>query len=818
MTRDNRRTTQLSFSLEDIDIVGDTGAQDGESTRLFVFYTGTQTERSVLEHYAEASLANAGNAPAQAWVQDIRDGDSLFHDGLIDGLDGPDNLLIIPVGVAWKPKSQKQQSWRQIMGWTHLIGSDFRQRRILKTRPERCAVIVGEAATLGDLRRRHEKHAAHDETAGDGAHGLADYIALQAALTIERDARSVTGETIKYPRYVTRALWGRKSFQAQLENIATESGRPIADIREEARACLKELVPNARAPHISAAWAFSRAVCRLGYEDKLIYDKQKVAEIRRMALSRPLALVFTHKTHIDGVAMMLATRDESFPLVHMIGGDNMAFAGVGYLMRRAGAIFIRRTIDSPVYKVVMRQYLSYLMEKRFPVSWALEGTRSRNGKLMPPRFGILKYVVEAAAKENMRDLTIIPVSIYYDLIAELSDYAVEQTGATKRKESLAWMADYLRSLRKPLGRISFAFGEPVIVDTTSADIASAIAAGDDSFSVHLQKLAFEASASANAVTPLTPTALFMLILTGAAPRALTETEINERMLALRDWAKSRALPITKDIRKLDVERMRAVADGIIEMGVVACYDGGPEPVYSIAPDKHFDASYYRNTAIHFFVTKAIAELALVKAAHATTDRVEAFWREAAELRDLFKFEFFYPPLVQFKADIEEELRRYDPEWMDRVNAGEARDLLTDMTPLVSHAALRPFAEAYSIVADVILDTSIAGGATDKKAVVNAALNYARQALLQRRIASEESIGKLMFENGFDLAAHRNIIDGDAAALSAARRNFRDQLDDITKRIDLVASIAEARHPIEPEKGAPAYPNGSARATDATPKH
>lgn len=818
MAKEDQQSTPLSFSLNDIDIVGDAGANTDGAPTLYVFYTGTQTERSVLQHYAATSTTHAARTGSQSWVHEASDGDSLHHDGLVDGLDGPDHLLIVPVGIAWKPKSQKQQSWRQIMGWTHLIGSEFRQRRIVKNTPARCAIIIGEAATLGDLRRRHEKHAAQDETAGDGSRGLADYIALQAALTIERDARSVTGETIKYPRYVTRALWGRKTFQAQLENIATESGRPIAEIREEARICLKELVPNARAPHISAAWAFSRAVCRLGYEDKLIYDKKKVAEIRQMALARPLALVFTHKTHIDGVAMMLATRDESFPLVHMIGGDNMAFAGVGYLMRRAGAIFIRRSIDSPVYKVVMRQYLSYLMEKRFPVSWALEGTRSRNGKLMPPRFGILKYVVEAAAKENMRDLTIIPVSIYYDLIAELSDYAVEQTGATKRKESLAWMADYLRSLRKPLGRISFAFGEPVIVDTTSADITSAIAAGDDSFSVHLQKLAFEASASANAVTPLTPTALFMLILTGAAPRALTETEINERMLALRDWAKSRALPLTKDIRKLDVERMRAVADGIIEMGVVACYDGGPEPVYSIAPGKHFDASYYRNTAIHFFVTKAIAELALVKAAHVTTDRVDVFWREAAELRDLFKFEFFYPPLDQFKADIEEELRRYDPAWTDRVNAGEAQDLLAEMTPLVSHAALRPFAEAYSIVADVILDSSIAGGAKDKKTVVNAALNYARQALLQRRIASEESIGKLMFENGFDLAAHRNLIDGDAAALSAARRTLRDQLDDITKRIDLVASIAEARHSTEPEKGAPAYRNGSARSADANAEH
>ncbi len=802
--------------LKEMEIVGAAPAADECSSRVFVFFAETEAERAILNAYGDNILRADGAAHAIAWINETGDRDGLYHEGLSEHVSGTDNLTVIPVGVAWKPKSERQQSWRAIMGWTHLIGSNFRQQRILKNKPERCAIVIGESATLGELRLRHAKHGAHGDSGDDG---FADYVALQAALTIERDARSATGETIKYPRFVRRALWGRKTFQAQLETIAAEGGQPIADVRAEARECLNELVPDARAPHISAAWAFSRAVCRLGYEDRLVYDKQKVAELRRLALTRPLALVFTHKTHIDGVAIILATRDESFPLVHMIGGDNMAFAGVGYLMRRAGAVFIRRKIESPVYKVVMRQYLSYLMEKRFPVSWALEGTRSRNGKLMPPRFGILKYVVEAAAKEQMRDLTIVPVSIYYDLIAELSDYAVEQTGATKRKESLSWFADYLRSLRKPLGRISFAFGEPVVVDTTKPEIADAIAASDDRFSVHLQKLAFEASVSANAVTPITPTALFMLILTGAAPKALTEAEINRRVLALRDWAMERQLPVTDDIRSLQQDRMRAVADAIIEMGVVSRYDDGPEAVFSIAAGKHFDASYYRNTAIHFFITKAIAELSLVKAAEATADPVHAFWAEAAALRDLFKFEFFYPPLDQFNADVDEELRRYDSKWRTRIENGDALELLSECTPLLAHAALRPFAEAYAIVADVLIDKRIASDASDKKAVVDAALKYARQALLQQRITSEESVGKLMFENGFELASHRGLTEGDANSLAAQRTQFRADLDDINRRLEVVNSLAEAARPDRRGRQSPRYANGSAEApkADAPPQ-
>ena len=804
-----------AVSLKKVDVVGDAPAPDPGSRRLYVFFAETDAERSILTAFADGPLREGAGADAIAWVNETDKHDGLAHEDLSENITTTDNLTVIPVGVAWKPKSERQQSWRAIMGWTHLTGSNFRQRRMLKNKPERCAIIVGESATLEELKARHAKNSIHED---NNLHGLADYIALQAALTIERDARSATGETIKYPRFVRRSLWGRKAFQAQLETVAAESGRPIADIREEARACLKELVPNARAAHISTAWAFSRAVCRLGYEDRLVYDKQKVAELRQIALTRPLALLFTHKTHIDGIAIILATRDESFPLVHMVGGDNMAFAGVGYLMRRAGAVFIRRKIDSPVYKVVMRQYLSYLMEKRFPISWALEGTRSRNGKLMPPRFGILKYVVEAAAKEQMRDLTIVPVSIYYDLIAELSDYAAEQTGATKRKESLSWFADYLRSLRKPLGRISFAFGDPVVVDTTGPEVADMLSAEDDRFSVHLQKLAFQASVNANAVTPITLTALFMLILTGAAPKALTEAEINMRILSLRDWAKHRGLPVTDEIRTLNQDRIRSIAAAILEMGVTSRYGDGPEPVFSIAPGKHFDASYYRNTAIHFFVTKAIAELALVKAAAAPADPVNAFWAEAAALRDLFKFEFFYPPLEQFNADIDEELRRYDSAWRNRIENGESLDLLRELSPLIAHAALRPFAEAYAIVADILVDPRMANEAANKKAIVETALKYARQALLQQRITSEESIGKLMFENGFDLATHRNLVGGDAGAVTAARAQFRAELDDINKRLETIKSLAETTPRDAPTENARQYANGSAEPAATSSTH
>ena len=102
---------------------------------------------------------------------------------------------------------------------------------------------------------------------------------------------------------------------------------------------------------------------------------------------------------------------------------------------------------------------------------------------------------------------------------------------------------------------------------------------------------------------------------------------------------------------------------MLDEGIVTRYDEGPEVVYGIGLEQHAVASYYRNTVIHFFVNKAIIELALLKASETEgADALDIFWTEVDQLRDLFKFEFFYAPTEEFHQQIREELDRYDQDW------------------------------------------------------------------------------------------------------------------------------------------------------------
>ena len=802
MSRHSYRPERNGELSNGVEIYGTPPKRPGRP-QLFALFANTPTERELLQAYVDREISHLAeiDRPLIAWFSEVDNADHLEHDGMVQGLSVSETLDITPIGVVWKPEHLEHQNWRQIRRWMKLVDSNRLQARMIRKNPGRAVIVVGEFGTRKALQARYDRMSGDNlPPARTDLDSLANFVALQAAVTIERDARVATGQTIKYPRHVRRSLWGRPIFQADLEDIAKSSNRSLEEVQDEARQCLAELVPKVQAPHVAFASMFFRKICQLGYDDKLVYDEERFAEIRELALSRPTALLWTHKTHIDGPAMMTACHEANFPLVHLVGGDNMAFLGIGYLMRRSGAIFIRRKMDSVVYKTVLRHYLTWLLQKRFPVSWALEGTRSRNGKLMPPRFGMLKYVVEAAAKENMTNLTIVPVSIYYDLIAELGDYASEQTGSTKRKESLAWFTGYLRSLRKPLGRISLGLGEPVVVDTTSPEFNSAFEGGSEQFSIELQKLAFEASVKANDVTPITPSSILALVLTGAAPKALTEEECIADMWAIRNWAHARGYPLTEELETVDIEKIRDVARAMRQIGVVTRYEGGVEHVYSIAEGKHFEASYYRNNSIHFFVNKSIIELALAKAMTVQANNAhDTFWSEVVGLRDVFKFEFFYPEVDQFKADIEQELDRTDAGWKAKLAGGQAADLLRDMPFLASHAVLRPFAEAYSIVADVMLSAD-SKSPIEKDEIVSGALKLGKQAYLQRRITSEESIGKLMFSNGFKLASNRGLVRG-GTDMKAARMGFVRELNDITHRLRQVGEIVnEKRLTSSPETG------------------
>ena len=149
----------------------------------------------------------------------------------------------------------------------------------------------------------------------------------------------------------------------------------------------------------------------------------------------PLVFLPSHRCYADPLLLADVLAEHDFPRNHVLGGDNLRFWPVGPLAKRAGVVFIRRSFgDDEVYKLAVREYFGFLLAKRFNLEWYMEGGRSRTGKLRPPRYGLLANVAEAVEQGRVDDVYLVPVSITYDQLREVSAMAAEQVGAPKKGE------------------------------------------------------------------------------------------------------------------------------------------------------------------------------------------------------------------------------------------------------------------------------------------------------------------------------------------------------------------------------------------------
>ena len=162
-----------------------------------------------------------------------------------------------------------------------------------------------------------------------------------------------------------------------------------------------------------------------------------------------------------------------------------------------------------------------------------------------------------------------------------------------------------------------------------------------------------------------------------------------------------ATPTTGDVRIGEFDPFRNALAGLIREGVVREYPGGSESVYAINPEKHQEAAFYRNASIHFFLHRAIVELALVHASEvAAADPEAAVWEEALRLRDLLKFEFFFARKREYADEIRAEATLMQPGWESRtIPPDEIEAVLMRQPMLLAPRVLRPFVEAYLVVAE-----------------------------------------------------------------------------------------------------------------------
>jgi glycerol-3-phosphate O-acyltransferase len=575
-------------------------------------------------------------------------------------------------------------------------------------------------------------------------------------------------------------LLADEGFADGVARLAHRLGREQGSVLAEAARYLREMSGHHTDRSCEIWQRFGDWMLR-GYD--LLLDEEGLGRLRRLDRKHTLVFLISHRSYLDGWTMGPQLPALGFSPTFFLGGSNANVFPLNVVSRNAGVVWIRRSTEGlPVYRFALRAYIEQIVRSRKNLWWSIEGGRTRTGKLRPPRFGLLKYVVDAVAASDGPEVLLVPVSNVYDQLHEVRYVTAEARGGVKRPETALWFAGYASNLGKRMGRVYVDFGEPLRLRERLAELE---AQGADRI---VQRVALDVSHRLNRATPVTPTAAVCVAML-AADRALSLSEVLATVAPLADYLSRRGWPVAGAATLTDAMTVRRALQDLVASGVLTSYSGGEETVWAVGPDQHLTAAFYRNGAIHTLVVRAIAELTLLwmaDGAHAGTDAAAGV---ALRLRELLTFEFFFSGRREFRTDIEAELALIHPDATLDGGPEEALDWLRSARLRVAHLVLRPYLEAYWLVAHqlAVLDDE----QFDEQRFLTDCLRVGRQWALQRRLASEESVTLELFRSALELARHRGLVVSDDPDLTGRRADFVEELRAAVTGVAAIAEMARA---------------------------
>ena len=410
--------------------------------------------------------------------------------------------------------------------------------------------------------------------------------------------------------------------------------------KAKAKAYIQEVAADYREGVIRMADRLLGRVWNKIYNGIEVKNAEKIRELAQNG--HEIIYVPCHRSHMDYLLLTYVIYHEGLVTPHIAAGINLNFWPVGSIFRRAGAFFIRRSFaGNKLYTAVFREYLEQLFNKGYSVKFYAEGGRSRTGRLLPPKTGMLAMTIQALLKGVQRPISIVPVYIGYEHVIEVKGYLKELRGKNKEKESFFSVFNTIRNLRN-YGYGFLNFGEPIhlgqFLDAKSPDWR------DDQSTFEEKKPAWltptvndlgnDILQRINQASAINGMALASLCLLAAEKRAMSREEllqVMENYLSLSarcPFSEQSSFP-TVSAEKLLNSTMR--------LGKFSVTEDDFGEIISIERYNAIALTYYRNNILHMFAVPSL--IAAIVVAYNECDRHKLV-KIVAEIYPLLKEELF----------------------------------------------------------------------------------------------------------------------------------------------------------------------------------
>jgi glycerol-3-phosphate O-acyltransferase len=528
------------------------------------------------------------------------------------------DVLLVPTAVYWGRAPQKEGSWLRLL---------FAENWALTTRANKfIAVLINGRNVLVEMGEPISLRSMLDSSPPLAQARRMTRI-LRGVLRRQRATR--IGPDLSHRRTIVARVLRARAVRAVVAAEAREKHDRYRPGLLQARRYAFEIAAN----YSHAFVQFAEKL--LGRVWNRVYDGVKfnhASTLKAVSEGNEVVYVPCHRSHMDYLLLSYVIYHEGYALPHIAAGINLNIPVIGRFLRKGGAFFIRRTFaGNALYTVVFMKYLAAIMARGHSIEYFIEGGRSRTGRLLQPKTGMLSMTVRSFLRDPVRPVVFLPVYFGYERIVEANTYISELSGAPKKKESWLDLLMSLRVLRERFGTVHVNVGEPIRLndmldahlpqwreqhfdDDTRLPAVNALV-GD------LAQSIMRGINSAAAVTPINLLATVLLATPrGALPESALLRQLELYLSLLRDSPYSPRVTVTSAMPAEIVvygESLKLISRVPHKLGdVVKMSDESAQLI-----------AYYRNNVLHLFALPSLVACAFISNSMLRTEDIQRLaWR------------------------------------------------------------------------------------------------------------------------------------------------------------------------------------------------
>ena len=541
------------------------------------------------QHHSVYSLAS--RSPLIDWLKRRRKHSVMLPDLIQAFVDDAElELQVVPVSVFWGRPLAKHRNWLQVLfADTWAIAGRTRKLFTVLIHGRNTRLIFSEAI---DFRRL---------VADCGG----DEMDLQESLisTLSQQREATFGPQIKSLKHLSAKVIEDNIVQ---ELISEKADSTFNRYTRAHRYC-REIFADCTQLTIEVMLRLLRAFWSRFYAGIDVFNAEG---LRRAALSHQLVYVPCHRSHVDYLLLSYVIYNENLALPYIAAGNNLNIPFIGRILRGGGAFFIRRSFkDNPLYTAVMRAYVKQLVAIGVPLEYFIEGGRSRTGRMLKPKFGMLGMTVEAYLQSQARPLAFVPVYLGYEKLIEGKSYLGELYGGKKKRESTFRAIGAIFRLKGHYGKVTVSFGEPIQLDDILEqnchdwrERVDEIDARPDWYRRSLSQLGDEIMYGINRACVVNPVNLIATILL-ATPRQ--SIELDELIAQAR--LHKRLIKRVAGLASIRVEGKvnRKLIKRLAKQKIIHRREHELGDIVYLKPEDTVLIGYYRNNSLHSIIVPAL---------------------------------------------------------------------------------------------------------------------------------------------------------------------------------------------------------------------